>query len=192
MKKLFLAAFVAVCGLSGVNAQSTGFEAEAYVGLPMGDIKDASSFNFGINAAYYWDVAESFKVGAMLGYDFFSGKEVDGEKQNISFLPIAASGKYFFDQFYVGLDLGYALGLTSEKMSEEIFPGESISAEVKYKGGLMFRPRVGYTTASFDVFAFYKSISNKTEVSASGGGESFSASTSNSVGSLGVGFTYKF
>src|SRR5690554_2519204 len=102
MKKLFLAAVVAVCGLTGVNAQSTGFEAEAYAGLPMGDIKDGASFNFGINAAYYWDVAESFKVGAMVGYDYFAGKD---DVKSISYIPIAASGKYSFDQFYVGLDL---------------------------------------------------------------------------------------
>ena len=144
MKKLFLAAFVAVCGLSGVNAQSTGFEAGAYVGIPVGDAGDATSFNFGINAAYYWDVAESFKAGAMLGYDFFSGKEVEGEKQNISFLPIAASAKYIFgESLFGGVDLGYA-----------IYVGDGDG-----DGGFLYQPKFGYSGASFDAFGFYKGIS---------------------------------
>ena len=48
MKKLFLSAALAVGCLVGVNAQSTGFEAGAYVGIPVGDAGDFTSFNFGI------------------------------------------------------------------------------------------------------------------------------------------------
>lgn len=195
MKKLLLSGFIAVFALTGMKAQSTGFEAEAFVGFPMGDkdVKDAVSFNLGINAAYYWNVAESFKLGAMLGYDYFIGKKDEGEKHDLSYLPIAASGKYYFNQFFVGLDLGYAIGVSSDySLDYEEGEGVIVSSDVKYKGGFMFRPRVGYSNTSFDIFAFYKSINNKTEVSGSFLGESFSDSEKNNLGSLGIGFSYKF
>jgi|GEM_PF-202961 len=192
MKKLLLSAVIAVFGLTGLKAQSTGLEGEAFLGLPMGDASDGASLNLGINLAYYWDVAEGFKVGALAGFDHWISKKVDGEKgKDISYLPIAATAKYSFDQFYVGLDLGFALGLTSEKESFEVY-GYSFSAETKSKGGFLFRPRFGYSTSSFDIFAFYKGMSDKVEatINDSDGNESFSETIS--MGSLGVGFTYKF
>ncbi len=195
MKKLMLSALLAVFAFSGLKAQSSGFETEVFIGFPMGDkeIKDAVSLNIGINAGYYWEVSESFKLGAILGYDYLIGKKDEGEKHNLSYLPIAASGKFFIDQFFIGLDLGYAIGVSSDySIGYEEGDGVIISSDVKYKGGFMFRPRIGFTTASFDVFAFYKSINNKTEVSGSFLGESFSVSDKNSIGTMGVGFVYKF
>jgi|26BtaG_2_1085354.scaffolds.fasta_scaffold00018_35 hypothetical protein len=169
MKKLFLSAVLAVGCLVGVNAQSTGFEAGAYVGLPMGDAKDATSLNIGISAGYYWDVADSFKVGVLTGYDHWIGKTikeefmgttVEFEVDDFGFIPIAASAKYDFgSSLFAGVDLGYAIYVGS---------GEG-------DGGFLYQPKFGYSGASFDAFAFYKGISND-----------------GSISSLGAGFAYKF
>ena len=175
MKKLFLSAAFAVCALVGVNAQSTGFEAGAYVGIPMGDAGDSSNFNFGITAAYYWEIAPSFQLGALTGYDYWAGKEYDveyfdeatntmhtrKEKFNAGFIPLAASAKYNFGgNLFGGLDLGYA-----------IYVGDGDG-----DGGFLYQPKFGYSGASFDAFAFYKGISVD--------GGTFS--------SVGAGFAYKF
>lgn len=169
MKKLFLTAALAVCALVGVNAQSTGFEAGAYVGIPVGDAGDFSSFNFGISAAYYWEVAPSFQLGLLTGYDYWAGKDYDvningvnikTEGVDLGFIPIAASAKYNFGgAMFGGIDLGYA-----------IYVGDG-----EGDGGFMYQPKLGYSGASFDAFAFYKGISDNTTIS-----------------SVGLGFMYKF
>lgn len=164
MKKLILSAAFAVCGLVGVNAQSTGFEAGAYVGFPMGDAADYTSLNLGITAAYYWTVAENFNLGVMSGYDHWIAKEYDimgttYKPDDFGFIPVAASAKYDFGGFFGGLDLGYA-----------IYAGSGDG-----DGGFLYRPRLGWAGASFDAYAFYKGISND-----------------GSASSLGAGFAYKF
>lgn len=167
MKKLMLSAIVAVFALSGLKAQSTGFEAGAYVGFPMGDAGDYSSFNFGINAAYYWTVAENFQAGVAAGYDHWIGKTVketfmgetfEFDVDDLGFIPIAATAKYDFGGFFGGLDLGYAIGASKNN-----------------DGGFYYRPRVGWNNTSFNVYGFYKGISND-----------------GSISSIGLGFDYKF
>lgn len=167
MKKLLLSAAFAVCSVIAVNAQATGFQAGAYVGIPMGDAKDVTSLNIGITAAYYWDVAPAFKVGVLTGYDHWIAKEYDFgppigkiKGDDAGFIPIAASAKYDFgSSIFAGLDLGYA-----------IYAGSGGG-----DGGFLYQPKFGYSGASFDAFAFYKGISND-----------------GSISSLGAGFAYKF
>lgn len=180
MKKLFLSAALAVGCLVGVNAQSTGFEAGAYVGIPVGDAADAASFNFGITAAYYWDIAPSFQLGALTGYDYWAAKEYDYgppigkvKGDDFGFIPIAASAKYNFGgSLFGGLDLGYA-----------IYAGSGDG-----DGGFLYQPKFGYSGASFDAFAFYKGISSKQTVNTAMG----SYSNSWTMSSIGAGFAYKF
>lgn len=192
MKKILLTAVIAAFGFVNTNAQATGFEAGVYAGIPTGDASDGTSFNLGLNVAYLWSVSEEFKAGLTAGYDHWMAKKVDGEKgKDVAFLPIAARAKYSFGQFFVGLDLGIALGLTSEKHSET-FEGDTFSVELKNKGGFLYQPRVGYNTTSFDIYAFYKGISNKAEASINDAGEKFSMSETGNVGSIGIGFAYKF
>ncbi len=173
MKKLLLSAAFAVCSVIAVNAQTTGFQAGAYVGIPVADASDYTSVNLGINLTYHWDVAENFKLGFRTGYDLFTAKEFEilGMKikgDDVGFIPVAASGKYSFNQFFVGADLGYAIYVGS---------GDS-------DGGFLYEPKFGYDAVSFDIYAFYKGISSKQKY------EGFSQSTT--LGSVGVGFAYKF
>lgn len=165
MKKLLLATVIAMFSLTGLKAQSTGFGAEVFGGIPMGDVKDAYSFNFGLNLNYYWTVSDNFQAGVAAGYDYWSGKEIDAgilgkfKIDAAGFMPIAASAKYNFDGFFVGADLGYGIGVSKGN-----------------EGGFYYRPRVGYNFSSFNVGLFYKGISMN--------GGSFS--------SLGLGFGYNF
>lgn len=152
-------------GLTGLKAQSTGFEAGAFIGFPIGDAGDYTSLNFGVNLAYYWTVAENFQAGAATGYDHWTAKEFDTgfgkiKGDDLGFIPIAAAAKYDFGGFFGGLDLGYA-----------IYAGSGGG-----DGGFYYRPRVGWNNTSFNVYGFYKGIS----------------SDGSTLSSLGVGFDYKF
>ncbi|HOD11121.1 MAG TPA: hypothetical protein PKH91_10295, partial [Flavobacterium sp.] len=129
----------AVFAFGVANAQDGAFKLGAHVGIPMGDIKDASSLNYGLDAAYVWSVADKFKAGVTTGYDVFSGKDgID----DITFLPVAATGQYSFsDKIFGGLDLGYAVGISDNN-----------------DGGLLYQPKVGYQAEKFEVALGYKGI----------------------------------
>ena len=166
MKKLFLVAIATVGFAFSGTAQETQLKFGLDAGMPMGDIKDAYSFNIGANAAYMWNgVAEGFDVGVGVSYNTYIGKEeeIAGMKfefENASFLPIYATANYgFTENIFAGADLGYALGLAPSGID----------------GGLYYQPKVGYQTEAFEVFVGYKAVA------VSGGAYS----------SIGLGFNYK-
>ena len=134
--------------LMGVTVQAQGdFRLGINAGIPVGDIEEISSFNLGADASYLFPVGEVFSVGPMLGYSHFFGKDLetdigDIEVDDFSFLPIAASGRIGFDIFYVGADLGYALGITDG-----------------VDGGFYYRPKVGYYLGALAINLSYSGIS---------------------------------
>lgn len=183
MKKTILTAAVAVFGLVVANAQDSGFEAGAYVGIPVADVSDGTSINIGATVGYYFEVADGLKIGGITGYDHFIGKEeemtymgttmtVDGV--DAGFIPIAASAKYnFTENFFVGADLGYAIGISDGA-------GD---------GGFLYKPRVGWSTSMVDLYAFYKGISYKYDFDYGFGA---TGSTTATAGSVGIGAAFKF
>lgn len=167
MKKLFLVAIATVGFAFSGTAQDTKMKIGVDFGMPMGDIKDAYSFNIGVNGAYMWtDVAEGFDAGVGVSYNMYMAKEYDfmGETikgDNASFLPIYGTANYSFtENIFAGADLGYAVVLAPSGAD----------------GGVYYQPKVGYQAESFEVFVGYKAVS------VSGG----------AFTSVNLGFNYKF
>lgn len=171
MKKLLLTSCLFLAALFTVQAQE-GLKASAHIGIPTGDASDYFGVNFGANVSYLYPVMENIHLGGMAGLDIFSGKEITNtgtRLKGLTLLPIAASGQYdIMDQFFAGLDVGFALSLSKD-----------------YKGGFFFQPKGGWQNEFFQVFAFYKSFSSKLDVPA------YYSNFSN-VGTFGIGGAYKF
>ncbi|MDM1522194.1 hypothetical protein HX088_02725 [Empedobacter sp. 225-1] len=170
MKKVLLTAAFAVAGMVGVSAQTTGVEGGVHIGIPVGDAADYSSFNLGVDLAYLHPVASNVRLGIATGYDHFIAdsdyKDLEGE--DYGFIPLAASAKFDVAQnFFLGADLGYAFATGD-----------------KWKGGLYYQPKVGYSGANFDVYAAYKGLESKREFL----GREFDAASS----AVAIGFAYKF
>ena len=132
MKKLIFIAFMAL-GTIGMQAQQ-GFQIGANLALPVGDASDFSSFSIGLDARYMWNVADSFDAGVAGGFTNAFGKEFDVpgfgtvEAEDIQFLPLAAAGRFHAsDQFRVGADIGYAVGINDGN-----------------DGGFYYRPHIAY------------------------------------------------
>ena len=140
MKKLLLCAAFAVFAFSNVNAQN--FNVGVNLGLPMGDIKDYSSLNIGVEANYLWQVSEEFDAGILAGYTTFLGK--DGADA-LGYLPIAAAGRFnVSDDFTIGADLGYAIGVNPSGIDS----------------GFYYSPKLQYgVSESIDIVLAYKGIS---------------------------------
>jgi len=175
MKKLLLSVTAVMAFGFAAQAQDGGFTAGIHLGAPIGDAGDASSFNFGADVAYLWNVADDFKVGATTGYTHFLGKDVDvtyfdpvfgsitasATVKDFGFIPLAATAKYSLtESFFIGADLGYA-----------IYAGSGDG-----DGGVYYQPKVGYSMETIDIFASYKGISRD----------------GTSISTVGVGAAYKF
>ena len=166
MKKLFLVGAVALFG--AMNAQ-TGFKAGAHIGMPLGDLGEATSFNFGVDLAYLYPVAENVKIGATTGYTYFTGKDqtvtVMGQtmtfkNEGFGLIPLAGVLQYnFTPQVYIGTDLGMIFS-TAEGGGSSFY----------------YQPKLGYEFGNTDVYLGYKGWSES----------GMSAST------LALGFGYKF
>ncbi|MEE9362678.1 MAG: outer membrane beta-barrel protein [Cellulophaga sp.] len=152
MKKLLFFAAVAVFGIATSNAQGQ-FKGGASLGLPVGDVSDLYSFNVQLDATYLWEVADSFEAGATLGYSHSFAKTYSASSGGVTiefkpdaaqFIPVAATGRYgLSDEFSVGLDLGYAIGVNDGN-----------------DGGLYYRPRVTYGISdSIDIVGSYTGVS---------------------------------
>ncbi len=119
-------------------------------GIPIGSVEDASSFAFGADANYLFDLGQNFVVGPSIGFIMFSTEdEIDGVEVEIetpTFLPISAS--FYFhspdDKFYAGGELGYAVAISD------------------VDSGWFIKPTVGYLiTDNFKINAFYAGIKTK-------------------------------
>lgn len=127
----------------------------AHLGLPTGDIKEYSTLNLGADFTYLWSVSEDFKAGFNTGITAYLPKEQTISVGTFSttvkgdtalYLPINAAAEYSFSEnIFVGLDLGYAIGLAPSGV----------------KGGLLYLPKVGYQTEKFDITLGYKGISQE-------------------------------
>lgn len=165
MKKILVVVAMVIAGFTA-NAQGN-FNLGANVGLPLGDISKSTKFMFSVESNYLFEIADNFKVGPSVSYQYFLGKSADdyakeafgdaytkakenakklgiefdlskfggnklSESLSFSILPVAAAARFNpTEQFVVGADLGYAVGL-----------------EENYKGSFYYRPVVGYSFGS--------------------------------------------
>lgn len=138
MRKLLFVVVVAFLSATSVKAQSLSLGVNA--GLPTGDYGDFTSFQFGADVAYRYGIAGLVEVGPLVGYSSFLGE--NEEDADINFIPLAASGRVGLPMFFVGLDLGYALGLSNGG-----------------NGGVYYRPQVGFNFLMLGLIASYQGIS---------------------------------
>ena len=127
-------------------AQS-GIRLGVNAGLPTGDIEEAANFQLGADIAYRFNVIPLIDIGPMVGYSRFFLEDVDTalgsfETDDISYLPVAASGRLNLPLLFAGLDLGYAVALNENS-----------------NGGLYYRPQVGVKLGLLGIVASYSGIS---------------------------------
>jgi len=204
MKKVFLIAAIAVFGFTTVNAQEEdkkefkeevnevvemakggGFYVGANIGLPINAVQDFASFNFGFDASYLFDVIPNLEIGPMIAFTQFVGDgikiDTDGGDtvtriyKNSSFLPIAASARYYFKdhQFYAGLDTGIAINLAGDMNS-----------------GFYVRPKFGYDFGVLTLVGSFASISSNNDYD--GGNDISDSLTLSGLTTANIGVEFKF
>jgi hypothetical protein len=146
MKKLLILVFVLILGVTSAFSQGD-FRFGVNGGIPVGDVEDFSNFHLGTDIAYMFNVVEFLDVGAMVGYSHYFSEDLTilGENieiDDIQFLPIAASGRFGLSSFYLGADLGYAVGIDDGN-----------------DGGFYYRPLIGYKIGKLGIAASYEGIS---------------------------------
>ncbi|MCL7764198.1 hypothetical protein MPF19_12285 [Polaribacter sp. Z014] len=151
MKKLLLVAFVAIMGVSSINAQEGILNGGVNVGIPTGDANDFYGLTLGAELNYMFPISEGFTFGPSVQYSHFFGKDIDVigvssiEVSDASFLPISGAARFnVSEKFVVGANLGYAVGLSDG-----------------LDGGFYYRPLVGYKVGdSTQLNVSYSGITN--------------------------------
>lgn len=142
-----------------MNAQENNMKINVFASIPMGDWGDFYSFGAGADFQYLFEVGNDFYAGPMASLLWYSGKDLGGIKdEDAMFLPIGGTARYTMEEFFVGADLGYGIGLAPAGMG----------------GGFYFKPKVGYSFGSIAAVASYSMISNVGTVSAINLGVEFS------------------
>lgn len=124
-------------GLNDSNDDDKGyFQVGVSGGLPLGKEKDYYSFTYSADAAYLFNISDSFSAGAGVGYTRFTGKDVTFgsttyEGEGTGFIPVFGAVKYSLsDKFDIRANVGYA-----------------ISAEANGSSGLYYSFDLGYELA---------------------------------------------
>ena len=139
MKKILLLGLMLMIGLCSYS--QTNFKLGVHGGIPTGDIADVTSFEAGGEVAYLIDFLGLLEAGALVGYSQYTGEE---GFDDVQFVPVAASARLGLPQtFFVGMDLGYAFGL-SDGMD----------------GGFYYRPQIGYQLLKLALVLSYSGISD--------------------------------
>ena len=152
MKKVLLVAFVAIMGVSTINAQEGVLNGGVNVGIPTGDANDFYGAALGAELNYMFPVADGFTLGPSVQYSHFFGKDIDTalgtvEVSDASYLPISGAARFnVSEKFVVGANLGYAVGL-----SEDLDGGFYYRPVVGYKIGDTTQLNISYSGISNDV-----------------------------------------
>lgn len=141
MKKLLFFITIATLGFSQVIAQE--YKVGVNLGLPLGDIKDFSVINFGVDAAILWG-SDVFKGGITTGYSYFLGKS---NVDDVNFVPLAVATRLNLNEkLSVGFDLG--AGIRTSAGSD---------------GGFYYAPKVQYVVGRYlDIVLAYKGLTVST------------------------------
>ena len=137
---LFLLAAIAI---SLTLVQSQSMKLGANLSLPVGDASNAYTFGLQADFNYLFDVSEGFQAGPMASLFYYNGDKIGSFKvDDAIFLPIGGHARYSFEKFFVGADLGYAIGLSPSGMN----------------GGILIRPKVGYNLGFITPVVSYSAI----------------------------------
>ena len=169
MKSKIVLIAITILGFSTLYAQDNlakkanngGFYAGINIGVPLSYTSDVAAFNFGFEVAYLFEVIENLEVGGLIGYTHFIGKRnhrryygwdddhyyyyYHGRNYpDVSFIPIAASARYYFGdhKFFGGLDLGVAANVAG-----------------RVRSGFYVSPKFGFDLGKLALIVSLKSIS---------------------------------
>ncbi len=147
MKKLILlTAILLTYGITTSKAQE--IKIGIHGGVPVGDVSDSHNFDIGAEVTYLFNPLGLLQFGPMVGYSHYFGESVEEmgvsfEADDVQFLPIAASGRAALgDAVFVGLDLGYGIGLNDGN-----------------DGAFFYRPKLGYDFFGLSIVGSYEGFS---------------------------------
>lgn len=150
MKK-YLFLFSIIClGVTSIQAQQKqGLKLEANLGIAVGEYSNATVFGLGADMLYLFNVSGSFQLGPSVGYQTYFGRGTSlppamtgGREADIQFLPMALTSRYyFFDELFLGADVGYGLGLNEGN-----------------DGGFLYKPKVGFSFGLISTILSYTGV----------------------------------
>lgn len=144
MKKFLLVAVIALFSFNYAHSQEGQWKLGGSLSFPVSDLGNASNFGFQFNGSYLFNIEGNLEAGPMASLQPYFGKE---HVKGSWFLPIGGEARYNLNDFFVGTDLGYGIGI----------------APSWNDGGFFYRPKVGYHIPATQIAAIvsYSGVSGK-------------------------------
>lgn len=125
MKKILLVAVIALFSFNYAYSQEGALKVGGSLSFPVSDLGDATNFGLQLNGSYLFNIEGHLEAGPMASLQPYFAKK---HGKNFWFMPIGGEARYNLNSFFVGVDLGYGIGI----------------APSGNNGGFFYRPKVGY------------------------------------------------
>ncbi len=125
MKKLLLIVGIVLFSVNYAHSQEQQMKVGGNLAFPTGDLGDISSIGLHANFSYLFAVEGRLQAGPMASLQYYNTKK---HYKDWWFLPIGGEARFNLNDFFVGTDLGYGIGI----------------APTGNNGGFFYRPKVGY------------------------------------------------
>ncbi len=167
MKRVLFFLVVVAFSVTTIQSQNmvqpSDMKAGVSASLPIGDFGKVYSFGLQADFAYLFEINETIKVGPMASLFYYKGDKIGNSEFSIKvsdaiFLPVGGHARYLMDDFFVGADLGYAIGISPSGM----------------QGGVLIRPKVGYNFGNMAAVASYSAITRSSTIGSINLGVEFS------------------
>lgn len=132
---------------SKINSSNTWFKLGLNIGVPVGDLADASSLSIGPEISVQYLKTKAVGIGLKAGYTHYVAKD---DLDDFSSIPLAFLFRYYPEStgFFAGFELGYAFINNIEGTS----------------GGPVTRPHIGWHTDNWNFFGYYNHIVTEDEI----------------------------
>lgn len=140
--------FIAVFTIIGLTTRAQEFNGGISLGLPIGNTSDGWLANITLDLNHLWKISDAFEVGMASGYSHTLGDQIGTTPVDVldfSYVPLALAVRLnISDNFTLGADLGYAIGIDPKGND----------------GGFYYAPKIQYRISDdIDIVAAYRGVS---------------------------------
>ena len=125
------------------DGKSFHFGLGTALSLPLGDLKEATTFGVGFELQPAYMVTDNIEAFIQAGVAVFKGKEFASDANSLLHIPLLAGARFKSGGFLAGGGVGYGL-FTSDGVSNN---------------GFMFSPQIGYAAGKIEILGQFSSAS---------------------------------
>lgn len=132
MKKILFFAGILLLGFGSASAQEQQMKLGGNLAIPVGELGNYSSIGLQANFSYLFTIEGNLQAGPSAELFYYNTKK---RYKDFWVLPLGGEARYNINDFFVGINLGYGVGIAPKGND----------------GGFYYRPKIGYHLGNPDM-----------------------------------------